>query len=57
MKVFGFQPSNAPVGSFEVESLDGLEASLEKFRRIKCLEAYDFLECAGRRWTLTAERT
>jgi|GEM_PF-5080354 len=54
MKVFVFQPSNAPVGSFEVESLDALDAGLEKFRRIECLEAYDFLECAGRRWTLMA---
>jgi len=52
MKAFVFKPSNAPVGKFDVPSIDQIPSALKEFGESHTLAAYDYVECSGKTWTL-----
>jgi hypothetical protein len=52
MKVFVFQPSNALIGKFDIQSFDDVAHELEKFAVSNRINPYDYLECTGRTWTI-----
>ena len=52
MKAFVFKSTNAFIGKFDVSNIDHIAESLSKFGESHTLTASDYIECAGKTWTL-----
>lgn len=55
MKVFVFHPSNEFLGKFDIPNIEALDSEFAKFADQTQVNAYDYLECDDRIWTVTEE--
>ena len=55
MRAFVFKPTNAPMGRFEIDQVEGILDGFQSFAQSNEVEAYDYIECNGRTWTILGE--